>query len=54
MSDPQTWTMVWGLTLGVVGGLGGGWQKGKNWDNYNRTTIIKNLSQMLASSQTIS
>ena len=35
MNDPQTWTKVWGLTVGVGSGLGGGGQKGKNWDNCN-------------------
>ena len=41
MSDPWTWTMVRGLTVGVGDGLGGGGQKGKNWDNCNGITIIK-------------
>ena len=26
MNDPQTWTMVWGLTLGVEGA---GWKRAK-------------------------
>ena len=29
MNDPGTWTTVWGLTVGVGGGLGKGGQKGK-------------------------
>ena len=33
MKDPWTWTTVWALTVEVVGGLGGGGQRGKNWDN---------------------
>ena len=39
MNDPWTWTMVRGLTVGVGSGLGGGEQRGKNWDNCNRLTI---------------
>ena len=39
MNDPWTWTTVWGLTVGVGAGLGGGGQRGKNWDNCNRITI---------------
>ena len=36
MNDPWTWTtVVWGGTVGARGGLGGGGQKGKNWDNCN-------------------
>ena len=44
MNDPQTWTTVWELTAEVWGGMGGGGQRGKNWDNCNRITIkmIKN------------
>ena len=46
MNDSWMWTIGWGLTLGVgSGGLGGGEQKGKNWDNYNRT-IVKYLIKM--------
>ena len=30
MHDPWTWTTVWGLTMEVGGGLGGGWPKGEN------------------------
>ena len=32
MNDPQTWTTVWGLTVGAAGGLGGGglWGKIRN------------------------
>ena len=29
MNDPQTWTTVWGLTVGARGGLRGGEQRGK-------------------------
>ena len=29
MNDPWTWTTVWELTVGVGGGLGGGWQREK-------------------------
>ena len=38
MNDPQTWTTVWGWTMGVeaVGGLDRGGQRGKNWVNCNR------------------
>ena len=39
MSDPWIWTTGWKLTVGVVGGMGGGGQRGKNWDNCNRMTI---------------
>ena len=41
MNDPQTWTMVWGWPVGAGGGLGGGGQKGRKWDSYNRITILK-------------
>ena len=30
-----------GITEGTVGGLGRGKQRGKNWDNYNKTTVVK-------------
>ena len=30
-----------GLTVGARDRLGRGEQRGKNWDNYNRITIIK-------------
>ena len=33
INDP--WTMVWGLTMGVGGGLGRGGQREENWDNCN-------------------
>ena len=33
MHDPWTWTTMWGFTMGTGGRLGGGEQKGKNWDN---------------------
>ena len=39
MPDLQTWTTVWGLTVGAGGGMGGGEQMGKNRDNCNRITI---------------
>ena len=29
MNDPWTGTAVWGLTVGVGGGVGGGGQRGK-------------------------
>ena len=35
MNDPWAWTTVWGLIVGVWGGLGGGGQSGKI-----ETTII--------------
>ena len=35
MNDPQTRTTGWGLTVGAGGGLGGGGQRGKNWDTCN-------------------
>ena len=41
MNDPWTRTMVWGLTVGAEGGLGGGGEMENNWDNYNRMTAIK-------------
>ena len=28
-----------GLTVGAGSGLGGGRQRGKNWDNHNKITI---------------
>lgn len=33
----ELWTRIalWGLTMGVVGGLGGGGLRGKYWDNWN-------------------
>ena len=39
MNDPWTWTTVWELTVGMGGGMGGGGQRRKNWDNCNRITI---------------
>ena len=44
MNDPQTWTTVWGLTVGVGGGMGKVGQRVKNWDNCN-TITIKIISQ---------
>ena len=41
MNDPQTWTTVWELTVGVGGGMGRGGQRGKSWDNCNKITIFK-------------
>ena len=37
-NGPLLWTgtLVWGLPEGVGGGLGGGGQRGKKWDDYNR------------------
>ena len=43
MNDLQTWTVVWELTLGAGGGMGGREQRGKNWDNCNRITIKNDL-----------
>ena len=39
MNDLWTWTTVWGLPVGVGGGLCGRGQRGKNWDNCNIITI---------------
>ena len=39
MNDPRTWTTEWESTVGAVGRMGRGRQKGKNWDNCNRRTI---------------
>ena len=36
MYDMWTWTTERGLTAGQRSGLGGGGQKGKNWDSSNR------------------
>ena len=44
MNGPRTWTTVWGLTVGVGGGLGRREQRGGNCDNSNRITIKKNLN----------
>ena len=41
MNDPWAWTTVWGLTVGAGGGIRGGGQRWKNWDNHNRITIKK-------------
>ena len=41
MNDPGTWTMERGLTVGWRGGVGGGGQKGKNWDNCKRINNTK-------------
>lgn len=40
MDDPWTQTTEWGLTEGA---RGGGVQRGKNWDNWNR--INNNLKK---------
>ena len=37
MNDPWRWTTGWRLTMGAVGGLGGGEQRGKNWGDCNIT-----------------
>ena len=42
MNDPWIQTTVWGLTVGVDGGMSRGGQRGKNWDNCNRITFFKN------------
>ena len=39
MNGPWTWTTVWGIIVGMGGGLGGGGKRGKNWDNCKRITI---------------
>ena len=39
MNDLWTCTMMWGLTVGVGAGLGGGEQRRQNWDNCNRIII---------------
>ena len=39
MNDPRTWIAVWELTVRAEGGMVGGGQRGKNWDNCNKTTI---------------
>ena len=41
MNDPQTWTAVWGLTVGAGGGMGGGGQRGKIGDNCNKKNTFK-------------
>ena len=43
MSDPWTWTMVWGLTVRAGSGLGRGGQRGKNGDSCNRIAAIINI-----------
>ena len=44
MNCPWTWTTVWELTAEMGDGMARGGQRGKNWDNYKRTTI-KNLQK---------
>ena len=39
VNDRWTRTAVWGLTVGVGAGLGGGEQRRQNWDNCNRIII---------------
>ena len=46
MDHPWTWKTVWGLTVGVGGGLGGRGQRGKNRDNCNRIKIIENKKRL--------
>ena len=41
MNDPWTWTTVWELMVGTGGGMSGGGQRGKNWDNCNNRITIK-------------
>ena len=48
MNDPWRRTTGLGLTVGEGGGLGGGEQRGKNWDDSSRITIkylMKNKSK---------
>ena len=45
MNDPQTWTTVWRLTVGMEYGLGREGQRGKNWEDCNRMTIKKILNR---------
>ena len=45
MNEAWTWTTVWELTVGAGKGMGGGGQRGKNWDNCNRITIKNDLKQ---------
>ena len=35
LKDSWTWTTVWGLTVEVRDGLGGGGKGGEHWDNCN-------------------
>ena len=51
MNDPWTWTTLWGLTVGVEGGLGRGGQRGQHWDNCNRVTIKNNKNSLLGWSE---
>ena len=39
INDPWTWTVVWGLTVGVGGEAGWRKAKGENWNNCNRIRI---------------
>ena len=45
MNDQWTWTTVWRWTVGAGGGMDGGGQRGKNWENRinknNKIIIIK-------------
>ena len=38
---------MWELTVGAGGRMGGGRQRGKNWDNCNRITIKNNNKNIL-------
>ena len=42
---------MWELTVGMGGGMGGGGQRRKNWDNCNRITILKSLKKEKLASQ---
>ena len=39
MNEPGTWTTEGELTVEVGDGMGGGGQRGKNWNNCNGITI---------------
>ena len=46
MKDPWTGTTVWGLTVGPRGGMDGGGQRRKIWENHNRITIKKKRKEI--------
>ena len=49
-NDPWTWPTVWGLTVGAEGGLGGGRQREKNWDNCNSVNKSKKKKKRMKKS----